>query len=98
MAKDSQLRDKMFEIVRAWQQSDVSQKEWCRQEDIPYHIFHYWYRKFKDQQEPIDNSGSFIQLAMASTQVASCEVIFVDDTRILFHESLPAQYLKSLLF
>ncbi|MES1249662.1 MAG: hypothetical protein ABUL46_03215, partial [Chitinophaga rupis] len=98
MAKDEQLRDKMFENIRAWQQGDVSQKEWCRQRDIPYHIFHYWYRKFKDQQEPAGESGSFIQLAMTPTPAAECEVVFADGTRIVFHQSVPAQYLRSLLF
>jgi len=98
MIKDEQVQEKMFACIRLWQQSNVSQKEWCRQQDIPYHIFHYWYRKFKDQQEPVDDNRSFVQLAMTSPATASCEVTFTDGTRIVFHQSVPVQYLKSLLF
>jgi hypothetical protein len=98
MLKDGQLQDKMFENIRAWQQSDVSQKGWCRRQGVPYHIFHYWYRKFKDQQESAEGSGSFVQLAMTPTPASECEVTFADGTRIVFHRPVPAQYLRSLLF
>ncbi|HVW59006.1 MAG TPA: hypothetical protein VHC48_03190 [Puia sp.] len=97
MVKDEQLEEKMFSSIRSWQQREVSQKEWCRQQDIPYHIFHYWYRKYKDQQESPDK-GAFVQLAMTSKPATSCEVVFTDGTRIVFHQPVPAQYLKSLLF
>lgn len=98
MVKDAQLRDRMFSSIRSWQQSDATQKEWCQQQGIPYHIFHYWYRKFKDQQGLADDDGAFVQLAVTSPTATSCEVFFADGTRIVFHQSVPVQYLKSLLF
>src|SRR5438445_6570168 len=98
MGKDEQVQEKMFAYIRSWQQSDVSQKEWCRQQGIPYHIFHYWYRKYKDQQGAADNTGTFVQLAMTSPPATGCEVVFADGTRIVFHQPVAVQYLKSLLF
>jgi len=97
MIKDDQVQETMFASISIWQQSGLTQREWCRQQDIPYHIFHYWYRKFKDQQGPAGN-GSFVQIAMTSTPATGCEVVFTDGTRIVFHQPVTAQYLKSLLF
>ena len=98
MGKSEQVQDKMFACIRSWQQSDVSQKEWCRQQEIPYHIFHYWYRKYKDQQAPADGKGAFVQLAMTSRPATGCEVVFADGTRIVFHQPVGAAYLKDLLY
>lgn len=98
MVKDEQVQEKMFACIRSWQQSDVSQKEWCCQQEIPYHIFHYWYRKYKDRQEPANGKGAFVQLAMTSIPATGCEVVFADGTQIVFHQPVEAQYLKDLLF
>jgi len=98
MVKDEQVQEKMFASINGWQQSDCTQREWCRQRDIPYHIFHYWYRKFKDQQQSYADNGSFIQLAMTTPPATGCEVTFTDGTRIVFHQPVTVQYLKSLLF
>jgi hypothetical protein len=98
MIKDEQVQDRMFASISGWRQSDLTQREWCRRQDIPYHIFHYWYRKLKDQQGPTEGNGSFVQLAMASTPATGCEVVFTDGTRIVFHQPVTVQYLKSLLF
>ena len=98
MAKDEQAQEKMFACIRSWQRSDVSQKEWCRQQDVPYHLFHYWYRKYKDQQEAADEKGGFVQLAMSCSPATGCEVVFTDGTRIVFHQPVGVKYLKDLLF
>ncbi len=98
MTKDQQAQEKMFACIRSWKQSDISQKEWCRQQDIPYHLFHYWYRKYKDQQGTGNDKGAFVQLAVTSTTARGCEVVFADGTRIVFHQPVAAQYLKDLLF
>ena len=98
MVKGEQVQEKMFSCIRSWQQSDVSQKEWCSQQNIPYHIFHYWYRKYKDQQGTAEDKGAFVQLAITSGPAAGCEVVFTDGTRIVFHQPVGVRYLKDLLF
>jgi hypothetical protein len=98
MAKDDLIREKMFASITSWQTSDLSQKEWCRQQGLAYHIFHYWYRIYREQHsEPAGDHG-FVRLAVNAPTDASCELIFSDGTRIIFREPVPAQYLKNLLF
>ena len=98
MVKDEQVKERMFASIISWQQSDLTQRGRCRQQDIPYHIFHYWYRKFKNQRAPAVDNGAFVQLAMTTETAAGCEVVFTDGTRIVFHQAVPVQYLKNLLF
>ncbi|WP_442345985.1 IS66 family insertion sequence element accessory protein TnpA, partial [Foetidibacter luteolus] len=34
----------MFSMIGDWQQSGLSQKAFCAQHGIRYHVFHYWYK------------------------------------------------------
>lgn len=88
----------MFASISSWQASDLSQREWCRQQDIAYHIFHYWYRKYKEAQDEPGGGSSFVRLTVKPEAGAGCEVIFSDGTKVVFREPVPVQYLKSLLF
>jgi len=88
----------MFASIASWQATELSQKEWCRQQGITYHIFHYWYRKYRDEHPESTDSNSFVRLAIKSQADASCEVILPDGTKIIFREAVPVHYLKSLLF
>lgn len=88
MSKDESIREKMFASISSWQARDLSQKEWCRQQEISYHIFHYWYRRYGEQQlEPPGDNG-FVRLSVNPPTDASCELIFADGTKIIFREPM----------
>ena len=98
MVKDESIREKMFANIASWQLSDLSQKQWCDQEGITYHIFHYWYRKYRNEHPESPANHSFVRLTVKPEANASCEVVFTDGTKIIFLEAVSVQYLKSLLF
>jgi hypothetical protein len=98
MVKDNSIREQMFASIASWLSSDLSQKQWCQDQGIIYHIFHYWYRKYRDEYSESTGDNSFVQLSVKPETGASCEVIFTNGTKIIFRESVPAQYLKGLLF
>jgi len=98
MVKDNSIREKMFASIASWLSSDVSQKQWCQDQGITYHIFHYWYRKYRDEHLESTGDNSFVRLTVTPEVGTSCEVICTDGTKIIFREAVPAQYLKSLLF
>ena len=98
MAKSESTREQMFASIASWQKTDLSQKEWCRQQEIAYHVFHYWYRIYReDHREPISDN-SFVRLTVKPQVDAACEVVFTDGTKIVFREPVSVQYLKGLLF
>jgi hypothetical protein len=98
MAKNELVREQMFASIASWQQGNLSQKEWCRRQDISYHIFHYWYKVYREEHPQPSNEDSFVRLSVKPEASASCEVAFADGTKILFREPVPVHYLKSLLF
>lgn len=88
-------KEEMFSRIRVWQQSGISQKKYCLEQNIAYHLFHYWYRKYREEQtEP---PGSFIQLSSpVSSQIPFAEFTFPGGARILFHQPVSIEYLKAL--
>jgi len=98
MVKDNSIREQMFASIASWLSSDLSQKQWCQDQGITYHIFHYWYRKYRDEHSESTGNSSFVLLTVEREAGVSCEVLFTDGTKIIFREAVPVQYLKSLLF
>ena len=98
MQKDLKVREQMFSLIASWQQSGLSQKAFCQQNNLGYHVFHYWYRVYREEHPAPVNDSSFVRLAMKADKDVPCEVVFTDGTKILFREPVSVQYLKSLLF
>jgi hypothetical protein len=57
----------MFTLIRQWQRSGISQKDFCEKKDIAYATFHYWYRKFRDVDPPDKVVSSFVPLSIPAT-------------------------------
>lgn len=98
MVKKNSVREQMFASITSWLSSELSKKQWCQDQGITYHVFHYWYRKYRDEHPESTDSNSFVRLTVTPEAGASCEVIFTDGTKIIFREAVSVQYLKGLLF
>lgn len=86
-------------MIASWQQSGFSQKQYCLQNGIAYHIFHYWYKRYRHNQTANSaGAGSFIPLRVPAASSASCvEVALCDGKKILFHQPVSVDYLKALI-
>ena len=99
-------QQQMFSMIESWQQSGLNQKAWCEQHSIRYHVFHYWYRKYRDTQLSAKKAG-FIALQLKPAVAAApltlppatvhTEIVLPDGSRLLFHQGVSADYLKALL-
>ncbi|MBA2762650.1 MAG: hypothetical protein H0U39_11990 [Segetibacter sp.] len=100
MQYDKQTQDRMFEIIGSWKQSGLSQKAYCEQNGIRYYVFHYWYKRYRDEQSG-SNEASFIPLNVKpSLSVSTCgnvEVVLPDGKRILFHQAVSSNFLKAVI-
>ena len=88
----------MFDKIVGWQQSGLTQKAFCAQHNIAYHVFHYYYGRFRIKEN--DKPSSFIKLQVASNALspsAHMELILPDGRRLLFHQQVSADFLKSLI-
>ncbi len=101
MRKEVQVREQMFSMIRNWQQSGLTQKAYCEQHKIAYHVFHYWYKCFRDLQLPTKDEGFIPLKIQPSTSVnTSCphvELLLADGKRLLFNQPVSSDFLKALI-
>jgi hypothetical protein len=88
-------------MITSWQQSGLSQKAFCEQNGIRYHVFHYWYKCFRDLQSPAKDEG-FIPLSIQPSRAinGSCvhvELLLPNGKCLLFHQPVSSDYLKAII-
>jgi hypothetical protein len=99
MPSDPKIKQEMFDHISRWQQGTLSQKEYCRQNNIAYHAFHYWYKRYRDKQGTNHQTPAFIPMNIESFSSSTpfVELLLVDGTRLLFHEPVSSDYLKAII-
>ncbi len=91
------LQAQKYAMIEQWQQSDLSQKKYCEQNNIAYHHFHYWYKRYLDQRMA-DSTTGFIPVTLNAASSTGCvELQLPDGKRILFHQPIGVDYLKALI-
>ena len=94
MQSRQQTREHYFAIVTLWQQSGQNQKQFCLQNNIAYHVFHYWFKVYRNQPSA---SGSFVALNTVAQPQAGIELHLTDGRRLVFHQPVSADFLKVLI-
>ena len=105
MQQGEQVKEQMYAHIEQWKQSGLSQKRYCEQQAVKYHVFHYWYKLYRDQhqqaaQEPQSKSpAAFIPLTLSTSSAvgAFAELHFCGGHYLLFHQPVSADYLKALI-
>lgn len=57
MQAKKEERVQYMDMISKWQQSGLTQKVFCMDNKIRYHVFHYWYKVYKTE---LNVSGSFL--------------------------------------
>ena len=99
MSRLPEVRQQMFKLIQQWQQSGFSQKAYCKEQSIKYHVFHYWYKRYRQEHTDVDNNNSsFVKLQIAKPVApAAVEVHYPGGIRLFFHEPVSSNYLKALI-
>jgi len=99
MRNSPEIRQQMFEMVEQWKQSSLSQNEFCEQQSIRFHKFYYWFKCYRRQHDMVDNNSvGFVKLKIEKPSIASSvEIYFPGGVRVLFHEPVSSNYLKTLI-
>ena len=101
MSSNEEVQQQMFAMIQSWQQSGLTQKAYCQEHAVSYHIFHYWYKLFRSSQSSAKEPG-FISLqtepspSLVSTP-AHTELLLPDGKRLLFHQPVSSDYLRQLI-
>ncbi len=58
----------MFKLIEQWKESGMSQKLFCEQMQIRYHVFHYWYKRYKTMNaSKVNTVSAFVPLHVNQT-------------------------------
>jgi hypothetical protein len=98
--QSKELRERMLDLVANWSQSGLSQKAYCEQHGIRYHVFHYWFKRYRQQAEPEAGNGFIavrVQKSCSSDVHAGIELILADGKRLLFHHAVSADFIKAII-
>jgi hypothetical protein len=101
MAIDSNLKQQMFLFVEQFKESGLSIKQFCEQNNLRYHSFHYWYKRYKqkdNQQTPLPLFKPVtIQPVALPGASGFADVTFPSGCNIRFFHSVSVDYLKALI-
>jgi hypothetical protein len=99
MQNKPQQRQQNLAMIADWQQSSLSQKQYCLQHHNAYHVFYYWYNRSNMQSADKGNEpGAFVKLQTASpARGMHTELLMPDSRRLIFHQPVSADFLKALV-
>jgi hypothetical protein len=95
MESRQQIREHYFSVITSWHQSGQNQKQFCLQNNIAYHVFHYWYKIYRNQASV--NNGSFVAVNIAVEHQSTVELHLANGRRLVFHQPVSADFLKALI-
>lgn len=92
----------MFEGIIHWQQSGLTQKAWCEQNDVAYGAFHYWYKRYRNEEAAASPDkgpdGGFVRLMVDSSVTSAwCELVSGDGKKLIFHQPLSVEFIRALI-
>lgn len=99
MSSKVTLRQERYTMIANWQQSGQTQKLYCQTQNIPYHVFHYWYKQYRAGQRPTAALlPGFTAVSLpADSGRASAALVLPDGRRIIFYQPVSSEYLRALI-
>ena len=99
--KSEHLQEKKI-LNERWEQSGKSIIQFCRDENLSYHTFHYWRKKLasKNTVTTKKTGSKFIKLKSVSKEISGagyCELILSNGHRLLFHQQPEVDFVKQLM-
>ena len=100
MQAGTEHRTAMFSLIEKFRQSGLSKKAFCEQHQVVPHIFYYWYKCYRTQNNitAVEPAKGFIELHSPNAQqAASIEVFLSCGHRIFFHQPVAASFIKAII-
>ena len=99
MATKAENQQRMFSLIESWQSSGEPQQSFCKSQGIGYSVFHYWYKKYRQDQGSASEGSGFIPVEVPVGVSVSpiMELILPDGRRINFYQHVDATFLRTML-
>jgi hypothetical protein len=99
MPTSESTRKIMFSAISQWQSSGLTQLRFCKEQNIRYHVFHYWYKQFRLKDAASEsNARPFIALkSFTSSESVFAELSVSNGKCLIFHQPVSADFLNALI-
>ena len=99
---DQTTQHLMFSLIELWKNSEKTQQEFCRDKELAYNKFQYWFRKYRAIHSPAvvtDEKPGFREIEFKDqlSGTSSVEVVYPDGRKLIFHQPVAVSFLRSLL-
>ena len=85
--------EQMRQTISEWKLSGLTKKAFCRERNIVYHTFHYWFNRINKA-----TSSGFTEISLPARKMnGSCELIFPSGARMIFDGEPSASWLREVL-
>lgn len=82
----------MQEICHQWEQSGLSRRLFCNQNNIAHQTFNYWYKRIRTKE-----TSGFAELSLPASKKAPVDIVFPSGVRITFEGEPSVNWLKELV-
>jgi len=106
MKNNLELREERFAMIRRWQESGLTQKQFCINENWTMNNFQHWLKRFRKvnlpatgENVPGEKSSAFVKLKMPPKNISGnpfSEVVFANGNSIRFYDRIEISQLKQL--
>lgn len=105
MKISQEQKEEKFATIRRWEESGLTQQQFCIQESISFNNFYYWLKKYRGKESkpvgrPRKESGKFINIQSQKGPVFSgaifAEITFASGNCIKFYQAIELSHLKQL--
>lgn len=90
----------MFDLVKLWEDSGMSQQAFCRAHEIPAGVFAYWrrrYRKFQPTEMPTQGFAEVCLPGTGSSGSVFARIRFANGVELELEQRVESAWVKDLL-
>jgi hypothetical protein len=87
----------MQALIEKFNKSNVSKKQFCRQEGIPLSVFYYWQKKFKQTGQPSGEGFLPVEVNHKTSIQSSIEISFPNGVVMRLEAGCDIEMIRSLI-
>lgn len=90
----------MFDLVKLWEHSGMSQQAFCRAHEIPAGVFGYWRRRYCKVQPAEMPAPGFAEVCLPGTGTSGCifaRIRFANGVELELEQRVESAWIKDLL-
>lgn len=88
------------ELVTQWKSSGISQKEWCKDQELSIHTFRKWVGRYGKALEEVEPKTEFIPLTFTDQVITSdyeLQLIYPNGVKLCIPNTLPSKQIKDFI-